>query len=144
MTATCVSHCYCLDCREEKQICNVCVECDEEFIPTNVFDAVCDDCVCESRSHDSDEDCQYCATIKANPEGEYDPPPVNGKCWKCAEEEESEDETTCCEKCWVVLEGDPDEYLRDDEDWVYCAKCYTFRTGNCATCKLERMEACKC
>ncbi len=42
---------------------------------------------------DDDVDCEYCATIQKNPNGEYDPPPVNGKCHWCAEEAaESDDE----------------------------------------------------
>ena len=101
-------------------------ECYECHTTDGLFDMVrktdntpvkmCGKCIyqmCDGKELPIDEDeenqgtgCAYCDTIKANPENEYDPPPRNGKCAWCADEEEAEEED----------DDDEDEY-----DW--CEVC---------------------
>lgn len=75
----------------------------------------CVDCIINQDSEDEDdEECHYCNTIKENPNGDYDPAPINGLCYWCAEDKkEKEDEQhkaefpehercddcDCCVKC---------------------------------------------
>lgn len=71
-------------------------------------------------------DCEYCETIKQNPEGEYDPPPRNGMCAWCADEDEEDEvcENCCDHKGTVISEGKEalllcqDCYEEEDDDWM--------------------------
>lgn len=55
---------------------------------------------------EDDEGCAYCATIRANPDGEYDPPAVNGMCYLCYEEE-----CVTCEGCFEGIHKENDKWF---------------------------------
>jgi len=100
----CCKGCECCECPDEDQDDfkeRLCEFCGKEFTTDDFFDEntelVYDEekgvCYCNSKCARLDEGCAYCATIRANPDGEYDPPAVNGMCYWCAEElEENDDE----------------------------------------------------
>lgn len=91
----------------------------------------------DPEDHDEEANCEYCATIRANPDGEYDPPAVNGMCYLCYEEE-----CVTCEGCfegihkendkWVIAEnycysGDGTKSLGT---YDYCYKCFSERQAD--------------
>jgi len=41
----------------------------------------------EEEEEEEEEECYYCREIRENPNGNYDPPAVNGKCFYCADED---------------------------------------------------------
>jgi hypothetical protein len=128
----CATHCHCLDCREEKDICNVCVKCNEDFIPTNVFDAMCDECVCANKecSQDVDEKTEdvpkrgaptewFCDWVDSDDEETHENEPIlhDGDggyfCERCDEEcDESSDDS----------DSDSDS---DNDNGVECKRCKT-------------------
>ncbi len=95
---------------------------------------------------DEDDGCRYCRTIRQNPNGEYDPPPVNGRCYLCAEQTDDNDTVSETEEishdgCPVCFE--PTEYTTVDCGHKLCAECHTHMTEvthnySCPICR-QRM-----
>jgi len=85
--------------------CDYCYDCGERLTyednKENDGQLVCNDCYVED-----DEGCQYCKDIAKNPDGEYDPKPVNGKCWLCYEDEDKD--------CHIVSIS-AEQQAKDDE-----------------------------